>query len=165
MALNASHTRSIQHPSAINCGNLIKTLHFDLMPGDQLRTRVDLYEYIHTLLRHARNVEDIWLSDQYSPTTLSLLSILVVRTLNKLEVSLSDISMEGLVYINEFKNLTELGIESPHSKFSASSDISPWALPALRNLSWMTQQDEELDYMAFLARSSLPALKTLSIFT
>jgi hypothetical protein len=29
----------------------------------------------------------------------------------------------------------------------------------------MTQQDEELDYMVFLARSPLPALKTLSIFT
>jgi hypothetical protein len=106
MALNASYTRSIQHPSVINCGNFIKTLHFDLMPGDQLRTRVDLYEYIHTLLRHARNAEDIWLPDQYSPTTLSLLSILVVRTLTKLEVSLSGIAMKGLVYINEFKNST-----------------------------------------------------------
>jgi hypothetical protein len=49
MALNVLYARSIQHPFVINCGNFIKTLHFDLMLGDQLRTRVDLYEYIHTV--------------------------------------------------------------------------------------------------------------------
>jgi hypothetical protein len=154
-ALHASHVRS--HPT-LRLGRFIKNVHFHPALGEIIRDQLAHNEHMHLIIRHAVNVQDIWLPNQYSPNTLSLVSALHGKTLTRLLVIVEGANMEPLAYINDMKNLDHLVVIT--SKISTPMDIAPWTLPSLTFFLWLSAPDPRLDYMRFLTQSTFPSLKT-----
>jgi hypothetical protein len=144
----------------------MKVLHFCPPLGDLSLNAPGLLQYIHALIRHAINVEDLQPPDLDSPVILSLVSALSTRTLTTLHIFVINKSgLEGLIYINDMKNLQSLVVLGEN--FGIESGVPPWTLPSLISLSlrWWPIPDQQVNNIQFLTGSIFPSLRMLSLMT
>jgi hypothetical protein len=159
-ALHASYVRS--HPT-LRWAQFIKTVRFKKELSEIIRDQLVHNEHMHLIVRHAVNVQEFCLPDQYSSNTLSLVSALHGKTLTKLWVAVRGANMEPLAYIDDMKSLCHLCVVG--DRISAPLDITSWTLPSLTFFVWISVPDRQLDYMRFFTQSNFPSLKTFRLLT